>query len=152
MAEVTLHDTDVRISEVANTASVSGLAVVGAPGEWRGKATRFPAIIEDRVVVREFARVHAGCVQPTVIGEGTLLMAGAHVGHDSILGRDCDVAPNAVIGGCVTIGDRVKIGMNATIRPHVTVGSEARIGMGAVVVRDVPAGEIWVGNPARRIR
>ena len=34
----------------------------------------------------------------------------------------------------------------------VQVGDDARIGMGAVVVTDVPAGEVWAGNPARPIR
>jgi acetyltransferase-like isoleucine patch superfamily enzyme len=42
--------------------------------------------------------------------------------------------------------------MGATIKPHVTIGDGARIGQGAAVVRDVPAGETWVGVPARRIR
>lgn len=147
-----LHDVDEAFAIVHEDAVVSKDAVVGAPGEWRGKATRFPACLDEGVVVREFARVHAGCERPTVVGARTLLMAGSHVGHDSQIGTDCDIAPNAVVGGCVTIGNRVKVGMGAQIRPHVTIGDGARIGQGASVVRDVPAGETWVGVPARRIR
>ncbi len=41
------------------------------------------------------------------------------------------------------------IGANATILPGVTIGSGAMIGAGSVVTKDVPAGELWVGNPAR---
>jgi UDP-2-acetamido-3-amino-2,3-dideoxy-glucuronate N-acetyltransferase len=41
------------------------------------------------------------------------------------------------------------IGANATILPGVTIGEGATIGAGAVVTKDVPAGETWVGNPAR---
>lgn len=41
------------------------------------------------------------------------------------------------------------IGANATILPGVTIGAHAMVGAGAVVVRDVPAGAIVVGNPAR---
>lgn len=52
----------------------------------------------------------------------------------------------------VRIGDDVWIGANATILPGVTIGNGAIIGAGAVVTHDVPAGETWVGNPARRIR
>lgn len=147
-----IGDTEQAFAMVAASASVSRDAVVGTPGEWRDRETRHPAIIAEGVIVREFARVHAGCERATVIGAGTLLMSGSHVGHDAVLGEGCEVAPNAVIGGCVTLGDRVKVGMNATINPHVTVGDGARIGSGAVVNRDIPAGETWVGVPARRIK
>lgn len=41
------------------------------------------------------------------------------------------------------------IGANATILPGVTIGAHAMVGAGAVVVRDVPAGAIVVGNPAK---
>lgn len=41
------------------------------------------------------------------------------------------------------------IGAGATILPGLTIGEGAMIGAGAVVTKDVPAGEIWVGNPAR---
>jgi UDP-2-acetamido-3-amino-2,3-dideoxy-glucuronate N-acetyltransferase len=44
------------------------------------------------------------------------------------------------------------IGAGAVILPGVTIGSGAMIGAGAVVVRDVPAGAVMVGNPARRLR
>lgn len=43
------------------------------------------------------------------------------------------------------------IGMGALIGAGVTIGEGAFIGMGAVVTKDVPAGETWVGNPARPI-
>ncbi|WP_298234610.1 acyltransferase [uncultured Azohydromonas sp.] len=42
------------------------------------------------------------------------------------------------------------IGANATILCGVDIGAGAMIGAGSVVTRDVPAGELWVGNPARR--
>lgn len=147
----TLRDVEARLAFVEDTAVVSSLAVVGAPGEWRGRVSVHPAVIGDEAVVREGARVHAGCERPTVVGARTLIMAGAHIGHDAHIGTDCDVAPNAVIGGCVTIGHHVKIGMGATVKPWVTIGARARIGQGAVVLRDIPAGETWVGNPARKI-
>ena len=147
-----IGNTLARLAVVHESASVSSYAVVGSMAEWRGRETRFPACISDGVIIREFARVHAGCDRATLIGDGTLIMSGAHVGHDAHIGAGCDIAPNAVIGGCVTIGDRVKVGMGAVVNPHVTIGDGARIGSGAVVNRDVPAGETWVGFPARRIK
>ncbi|MDI4631601.1 N-acetyltransferase [Pelomonas sp. V22] len=41
------------------------------------------------------------------------------------------------------------IGANATLLGGITIGAGAMIGAGSVVTRDVPAGELWVGNPAR---
>lgn len=51
----------------------------------------------------------------------------------------------------IRIGRDVWIGANATILPGVSIGDGAIIGAGAVVTHDVPEGETWVGNPARRI-
>lgn len=41
------------------------------------------------------------------------------------------------------------IGANSTILPGITIGENAMIGAGSVVTKDVPANEIWVGNPAK---
>jgi acyl-[acyl carrier protein]--UDP-N-acetylglucosamine O-acyltransferase len=152
---ITIRDVEVVFQDIAPGAVVSTDAVVGAPAEWRDRPTKFPAIVGDGATIREFARVHGGCERPTIIGAGTLLMAGSHVGHDAQLGSGCEVAPNAVIGGCVTIGKRVRIGMGAMICPHVTIPDDVRIGAGAVVNRSIEPADVpqtWVGNPARRIR
>lgn len=44
------------------------------------------------------------------------------------------------------------IGANSTIVCGHTIGENAMIGAGSVVTHDVPAGEIWYGNPARFVR
>ena len=49
------------------------------------------------------------------------------------------------------IEDFVNIGANATILSGVSVGTGSTIGAGAVVTKNIPAGETWVGNPARRL-
>lgn len=44
------------------------------------------------------------------------------------------------------------IGANATILAGHTIGENAMIGAGSVVTKDIPTGEVWVGNPARFVR
>lgn len=44
------------------------------------------------------------------------------------------------------------IGANATILPGITIGENAMVGAGAVVTKDVPAGVVVVGNPAKVVR
>ena len=44
------------------------------------------------------------------------------------------------------------IGAGSTILCGVTIGENAMIGIGSVVTKDVPAGEVWVGNPAHFLK
>ena len=53
------------------------------------------------------------------------------------------------IPGPVVIEDCVWVGANVSIVPGVTIGEGAIVAMGAVVTRDVPAGAVVAGNPAR---
>jgi acetyltransferase-like isoleucine patch superfamily enzyme len=78
-------------------------------------------------------------------------MTKCHIGHDAEVGDDVEIAPLASVGGECEIGHRVKIGQGAVFKPRVKVGNDAVIGAGAVVVKDVPAGETWVGNPAKKL-
>lgn len=44
------------------------------------------------------------------------------------------------------------IGAGSVILPGLTIGENSMIGAGSVVTKDVPAGELWIGNPARYYR
>jgi maltose O-acetyltransferase len=52
-------------------------------------------------------------------------------------------------GRPIEIGSDVWVGGGAIILPGVRIGSRAVIGAGSVVTRDIPAGAVAVGNPAR---
>ena len=127
-------------------------ARIGNTGEWIGRATLDePVEIGPNSVVRAYATIDAGVERPTRIGRDCLVMAHAYVAHDVQTGDRVQIGPSSVIGGCVTIGHDVKIGLNVTILPWRTIGDGARLGAGAVVTKNVPPGEVWAGNPARRL-
>ena len=52
----------------------------------------------------------------------------------------------------ITIKKGATIGGGSSIIGGITIGEKAMIGIGSVVTHDVPAGELWYGNPARFIR
>lgn len=83
------------------------------------------------------------------IGRGCILNTDTVIEHECVLGEFVNIAPGAVLLGNVTMGDGTFVGANAVVRQGITVHNGATVGMGAVVTRDVPAGETWVGNPAR---
>lgn len=87
----------------------------------------------------------------TIIGSGTKIDNLVHVGHGAVIGDHCLIVAGAVIGGSAEIGDYSYIGMGALIKNKIKVGKNCTIGMGAVVTKDVPDGETWVGNPARKL-
>lgn len=145
-----------RWAMVHVTANVHPTAVIGSPPEhrewWEDEAEPFPAIVEEGCRIGAHCTLDAGFKGPTVLGARSWMMASVHIGHDIVVGEDCEFAPMTSIGGHTIIGDRVRFGQGALTKPFVRIGDDARIGMGAVVICDVPAGEVWAGNPARRLR
>lgn len=82
----------------------------------------------------------------TQIGPGVQILTADHP-------RDADArATRLESGRPVHIGRNVWIGGGAVLLPGITVGDDAIIGAGAVVTRDVPAGAVVAGNPARPLR
>ena len=87
-----------------------------------------------------------------VIGDSCIVNTGASIDHESVLGNGVHVAPGCTVAGCVTIGDRSMIAAGATVLPYLKIGSDTVIGAGAVVTRDIAAGKVAYGNPAKVIR
>jgi acyl-[acyl carrier protein]--UDP-N-acetylglucosamine O-acyltransferase len=130
-------------------------AIVGHAPEhrdWRPGDPAYEPIIHRTARLEAGVTVDAGMNGPTHVGARTWLMKKVHVGHDAWIGEDVEIAPNSSVGGHVWIGDRVKIGQCVGIKPGVQIGDDVVIGNNAAVVKDIPAGETWVGNPAAPIK
>ncbi len=130
-------------------------AVIGEPPEHRdhdpNESTGYWPYIGHGSRINAFVTIDCGTTRRTSIGNNVFAMAHCHIGHDAIVGDGCELAAGTVLAGWVELGKNVRVGVNACFKNRVKVGDGARIGAGAVVVKDVPAGEVWVGNPAREI-
>lgn len=87
--------------------------------------------------------------QALIVNDGTVFGQGCTVRNSTTIGNKR--LKDGTYSAAPRFGDRVDVGANAVIIGPITIGNDAAIGAGAVVVKDVPAGHVAVGNPARII-
>jgi UDP-N-acetylglucosamine acyltransferase len=106
--------------------------------KYRGENTRL--ILGADNVLREHVTMNLGTPQgrqQTVVGDKGFFMAGAHVGHDCIVGNGVVFANNATLGGFVTVDDFVIMGGLSAVHQLGRVGRYAFVGGGAPLTGDV---------------
>ena len=86
------------------------------------------------------------------IGDNCLLAPGVHIYTATHPLNPFERIAGTEYGKPVTIGNNVWIGGRAVINPGVTIGDNAVIASGAVVTKDVPAGVVVGGNPAKVLK
>jgi acetyltransferase-like isoleucine patch superfamily enzyme len=108
------------------------------------------SVVEHHVKIEENVRIHTQVFIPEY----------------SILKKDCWVGPNVVFTNALypksknvkdeligpTLHENAIVGANSTLLPGVQIGKDAIVGAGSVVTKDVPAGDVVAGNPAKFIK
>jgi sugar O-acyltransferase (sialic acid O-acetyltransferase NeuD family) len=120
---------------------------------------RFETVIHPRATLASSARVGAGCtilagsvVGPeAAVGDHAIILQNTTLDHHVRVGDYATLSAGITILGYAEIGRNAFVGGGSSIAPRVKIGDSALIGLGSVVIRDVPAGKVFAGNPAREI-
>ena len=97
------------------------------------------AVLLARVTINTGARV----------GENAILNTACSIDHDCDLGAHCHIAPGSTLAGTVFVGEQTLIGAGTVVIPGIRIGACAVTGAGTLVVRDLAAGCVARGVPAR---
>lgn len=106
---------------------------------------------------------HCFIENDVIIGNNVTVKSGVQLWDGITIEDDVFIGPNATFTNDkyprskvypqefirTIIKKKAAIGANATIICGITIGENAMIGAGSVVTKDVPAGELWYGNPAK---
>lgn len=107
-------------------------------------------LVENDVVIGDYVTVKCGVQIWDGIELEDYVMVGANVSftndkYPRSHNKDWKLMRTRVCKGA-------SIGAGSVILPGITIGAGAMIGAGSVVTKDVPAGELWQGNPARFVK
>jgi UDP-N-acetylglucosamine acyltransferase len=124
--------------------------VIGAiPQDLKYKGEKTQLLIGNRNTIREGVTLNLGTVQGggvSQIGDGNLLMAYVHLGHDSRVGNHCIFANSVALAGHVTVEDYVNVAGMVGVQQFVRLGAHCYVGGQSGLEKDCPPFTIAVGS------
>lgn len=113
-----------------------------------------PFIIGKNVLIGAYSNLRTGGFPaPLTIGDDTKIAQLVTItcqGHN-YESRWIHIVEQGTVATPIVIGKDVWIGANAVILPGRNIGDGAVVGAGSVVTKNIPAYEVWAGNPAKKI-
>lgn len=106
--------------------------------KYAGEPTRLE--IGEGNTIREYVTISRGTVGGggvTRVGNGCLIMAYTHIGHDSVIGDSCILANSATLAGHVIVEDYAVVGALCPVHQFCRIGRYSYIGGGTTITQDV---------------
>jgi UDP-N-acetylglucosamine acyltransferase len=96
--------------------------------------------IGDDNIIREYCTIHRGSPDGSVteIGDSNFLMAGAHVGHNCVIGNNVIIANICLLGGYVRVDDGAFLGGGSTFHQFMHIGRLVMVQGSSAFGKDLP--------------
>ncbi|PYK15565.1 MAG: acyl-ACP--UDP-N-acetylglucosamine O-acyltransferase [Verrucomicrobia bacterium] len=117
-------------------------AVIGAPPQDVSFSPQRKTKVEigDDNVIREYCTIHRGTAEgsSTKIGDKNFLMAGAHIGHNCLIGNNVIIANNCLLAGYVLVDDGAFLGGGSTFHQFMHIGRLVMVQGSSAFGKDLP--------------
>jgi UDP-N-acetylglucosamine acyltransferase len=125
----------------------SGAVIGDAPQDSNYSGAPTKLVIGNDNRFREHTTVHRSnsIEESTVLGNDNFLMAGSHIGHNSVVGNSNVFANSAILGGHVLLGNGTFLSAHCAVHQFVRVGDFAMMQGGAGASQDVPPFTVSLG-------
>lgn len=168
------HGTEVGGAEVlgplswlARQPAVAAVVCIGNPANFASRRAvvhrlslpteRYATLVHPTAVVARRSEIGPGGVLHAHTVLTTDVELGAHVAimpavvftHDDVVADFATFGAGVRLAGSVQVGTGAYLGSGCLVRENLSIGAWSMVGMGSVVTRPVPAGEVWLGQPAR---
>lgn len=102
-------------------------------------------VIYDDVKIGNSVHIESGVFIPN----GVTIEDKCFIGPHTVFTNDCRPPSQGKCWKKTLVMQGSSIGANCTILPGVIIGDNAMVGAGSVVTKNIPTGEVWLGNPAK---
>ena len=117
-------------------------AIIGAPPQDVSFSPERKTKVEigNDNVIREYCTIHRGSPEDsaTKIGDKNFLMAGAHIGHNCVIGSNVIIANNCLLAGHVRVDDNAFLGGGSTFHQHMHIGRLVMVQGSSAFGKDLP--------------
>lgn len=124
----------------------------------KAKGYRLASYVSSRAFVWRNVELGEHCfifedntLQPFVkLEDNVVLWSGNHIGHHSVVRRNCFISSHVVISGFCDIGESCFLGVNSTVSNNVSIGRDNWLGPGSIVMRNTQDGDFFSARSSEK--